>query len=51
MSDVVKGVEWAAEAHIKKSKKKDPKFKGSAANMSLGGGKVNIHHASLLTGC
>lgn len=40
MSDVVKGVEWAAEAHIKKSKKKDPKFKGSAANMSLGGGKV-----------
>ncbi|KAJ9645837.1 proteinase B [Coniosporium tulheliwenetii] len=43
MSDVVKGVEWAAEAHIKavddakKGKKKG--FKGSAANMSLGGGK------------
>jgi cerevisin len=42
MSDVVKGVEWAAEAHIKKSKDaKDGKvkgFKGSVANMSLGGG-------------
>jgi len=39
MSDVVKGVEWAAEAHIKKAAEKDPNFKGSAANMSLGGGK------------
>lgn len=41
MSDVVKGVEWAAEAHVKKvsSSKKDKNFKGSAANMSLGGGK------------
>jgi cerevisin len=38
MSDVVKGVEWAAEAHIEKSKKGDKKFKGSVANMSLGGG-------------
>ncbi|KAJ5775301.1 uncharacterized protein N7511_000312 [Penicillium nucicola] len=38
MSDVVKGVEWAAEAHIKKSKAGDKKFKGSVANMSLGGG-------------
>jgi len=38
MSDVVKGVEWAAESHIKKSKKGDKKFKGSVANMSLGGG-------------
>lgn len=42
MSDVVKGVEWAAEAHIKKAKDaKDGKvkgFKGSVANMSLGGG-------------
>jgi cerevisin len=38
MSDVVKGVEWAVEAHIKKSKKGDKKFKGSVANMSLGGG-------------
>ena len=43
MSDVVKGVEWAAESHAnnvaaaKKGKKKG--FKGSTANMSLGGGK------------
>lgn len=43
MSDVVKGVEYAADAHLeqveaaKKGKKKG--FKGSAANMSLGGGK------------
>ncbi|KAJ8106543.1 hypothetical protein OPT61_g9462 [Boeremia exigua] len=43
MSDVVKGVEWAAQAHsdtvtaAKNGKKKG--FKGSAANMSLGGGK------------
>lgn len=43
MSDVVKGVEHAAQAHIqsvkdaKAGKKKG--FKGSAANMSLGGGK------------
>jgi len=46
MSDVVKGVEWAAEAHsssvqaVKKGKKKN--FKGSVANMSLGGGKSRI---------
>jgi cerevisin len=43
MSDVVKGVEYAAESHIKKVKDaKDGKkkgFKGSTANMSLGGGK------------
>jgi cerevisin len=43
MSDVVKGVEYAAEAHLaevekaKKGKRKG--FKGSTANMSLGGGK------------
>lgn len=46
MSDVVKGVEYAAEQHAeqvsiaKKGKRKG--FKGSAANMSLGGGKSNI---------
>jgi len=46
MSDVVKGVEWAAEAHsssvqaVKNGKKKN--FKGSVANMSLGGGKSRI---------
>ena len=43
MSDVVKGVEYAAQAHEAEVKKaKDGKrkgFKGSAANMSLGGGK------------
>ncbi|KJX92685.1 serine protease like protein [Zymoseptoria brevis] len=43
MSDVVKGVEYAATSHseqvsvAKKGKRKG--FKGSAANMSLGGGK------------
>lgn len=43
MSDVIKGVEWAVESHTKKVKAaKDGKakgFKGSVANMSLGGGK------------
>jgi cerevisin len=43
MSDVVKGVEYAVQAHNEQVKKaKDGKrkgFKGSAANMSLGGGK------------
>jgi len=46
MSDVVKGVEWAATAHsesisaAKNGKKKG--FKGSVANMSLGGGKSRV---------
>ncbi|KAK5018720.1 proteinase B [Cryomyces antarcticus] len=44
MSDVVKGVEYAAESHEKqvqaaKKGKGKKGFKGSAANMSLGGGK------------
>ena len=45
MSDVVKGVEWAVNNHnenmeaAKKGKGKKA-FKGSAANMSLGGGKA-----------
>ncbi|GES64222.1 serine proteinase [Aspergillus terreus] len=43
MSDVVQGVEWAVQSHLKKAKDaKDGKvkgFKGSVANMSLGGGK------------
>lgn len=43
MSDVIKGVEWAALAHtekVKQAKKGKAKgFKGSVANMSLGGGK------------
>ncbi|KAF3933649.1 Cerevisin [Dactylellina cionopaga] len=38
MSDVVKGVEWAITDHLKKSKSQKG-FKGSVANMSLGGGK------------
>ncbi|KAI3321631.1 peptidase S8/S53 domain-containing protein [Xylariaceae sp. AK1471] len=43
MSDVMRGVEWATEAHLdqveaaKKGSRKG--FKGSTANMSLGGGK------------
>ena len=46
MSDVVKGVEFAAEEHVKqveaaKKGKGKKGFKGSAANMSLGGGKSN----------
>ncbi|KAL2868539.1 S8 family peptidase [Aspergillus lucknowensis] len=39
MADVVQGVEWAVEAHLKKAKKGGKGFKGSVANMSLGGGK------------
>ncbi|KAK6504946.1 Suppressor of the cold-sensitive snRNP biogenesis mutant brr1-1 [Arthrobotrys musiformis] len=38
MSDVVKGVEWAFTDHVKRSKS-EKGFKGSVANMSLGGGK------------
>jgi len=44
MSDVVEGVEWAAESHIEQVKAakagKRKGFKGSVANMSLGGGKT-----------
>ena len=43
MSDVIKGVEYAAKSHMDKvdaaKKGKAKKFKGSVANMSLGGGK------------
>lgn len=39
MSDVVKGVEFAAQSHQEASKKNKKGFKGSTANMSLGGGK------------
>lgn len=39
MSDVVKGVEFAANAHVKEAKEAKSGFKGSTANMSLGGGK------------
>jgi cerevisin len=37
MSDVLKGIDWAAAAHLE-MKKKNPKAQ-SVANMSLGGGK------------
>ncbi|CDS05962.1 hypothetical protein LRAMOSA08490 [Lichtheimia ramosa] len=42
MADVVRGVDWATEQHTKESilaKKTGKKYKGSVANMSLGGGK------------
>jgi len=39
MSDVVKGVEWAVTDHLDNVKKSPKGFKGSVANMSLGGGK------------
>ncbi|KAI1005158.1 Alkaline protease 2 [Podosphaera aphanis] len=39
MSDVVKGVEWTVNAHLANIKNKKKGFKGSVANMSLGGGK------------
>ncbi|KAH3679630.1 hypothetical protein WICMUC_000862 [Wickerhamomyces mucosus] len=39
MSDVVKGVEYAANSHVKAVKENAKGFKGSTANMSLGGGK------------
>ncbi|ODV58498.1 proteinase B ASCRUDRAFT_16692, partial [Ascoidea rubescens DSM 1968] len=39
MSDVIKGVEFAANSHIADSKAGKKGFKGSTANMSLGGGK------------
>ncbi|KAK6359877.1 Suppressor of the cold-sensitive snRNP biogenesis mutant brr1-1 [Orbilia brochopaga] len=39
MSDVVKGVEWAVTDHVNTCKKPPKGFKGSVANMSLGGGK------------
>ncbi|KAI5959914.1 uncharacterized protein KGF55_005146 [Candida pseudojiufengensis] len=39
MSDVVKGVEFAAKSHQDAAKAGKKGFKGSTANMSLGGGK------------
>ncbi|KAH7013700.1 peptidase S8/S53 domain-containing protein [Ilyonectria destructans] len=51
MSDVVKGVEFAATSHleqVKAAKKGDRKgFKGSVANMSLGGGKTQALDAAV----
>lgn len=39
MSDVIKGVEWAATSHAKDAKSNKKGYKGATANMSLGGGK------------
>ncbi|KAK9454448.1 peptidase S8/S53 domain-containing protein [Dipodascopsis uninucleata] len=39
MADVIKGVEFAAESHVQEAKANKKGFKGSVANMSLGGGK------------
>ncbi|KAF3939744.1 Cerevisin [Dactylella cylindrospora] len=47
MSDVVKGVEWAVTDHLKKSKDAPKGFKGSVANMSLGGGKSSTLDAAV----
>ncbi|KFZ01232.1 hypothetical protein V500_00851 [Pseudogymnoascus sp. VKM F-4518 (FW-2643)] len=51
MSDVIKGVEFAAESHIKNVKEakagKRKGFKGSTANMSLGGGKHSALDAAV----
>ncbi|KEY68609.1 hypothetical protein S7711_05789 [Stachybotrys chartarum IBT 7711] len=51
MSDVVKGVEWAATSHLEQvDAAKDGKrkgFKGSVANMSLGGGKTQALDAAV----
>lgn len=38
MSDVVRGVDWATSEHLKDAQD-NTKYKGSVANMSLGGGK------------
>ncbi|KAF9536549.1 serine protease, partial [Lunasporangiospora selenospora] len=39
MSDVVAGVEFAVQSHFALKAKQGGKYKGSVANMSLGGGK------------
>ncbi|KAG0359070.1 peptidase S8/S53 domain-containing protein [Gamsiella multidivaricata] len=39
MSDVVAGVDFAVQAHLALKSKQGRKYKGSVANMSLGGGK------------
>ncbi|KAG6012716.1 Subtilisin-like proteinase Spm1 [Claviceps pusilla] len=51
MSDVVKGVEFAALRHVEQAKAakngKRKGFKGSVANMSLGGGKTSALDAAV----
>ncbi|KAF9381230.1 serine protease [Podila verticillata] len=39
MADVVAGVDFAVSSHLKQKAQKGKKYKGSVANMSLGGGK------------
>lgn len=39
MSDVIGGIEYVVESHGAEQKKMGSKYKGSTANMSLGGGK------------
>jgi cerevisin len=39
MADVVAGVDFAVESHLELKSKQGGKYKGSVANMSLGGGK------------
>ncbi len=42
MSDVIKGVNYAAQFHLEaqdEARRRGRPFKGSGANMSLGGGK------------
>jgi cerevisin len=50
MADVVKGVEWVAEAHRiakKEAETSGKKHKGSVANMSLGGGMSKALNAAV----
>lgn len=51
MSDVIAGVQWAADSHkeqVKAAKAGKRKgFKGSVANMSLGGGKTTLLDAAV----
>lgn len=39
MSDVIKGVEWTVRSHLDAVSQNKKEFKGSVANMSLGGGQ------------
>ncbi|KAF9192465.1 serine protease [Haplosporangium sp. Z 767] len=39
LSDVAKGVDFAVQSHLELKSKQGSKYKGSVANMSLGGGK------------
>ncbi|KAG9285334.1 hypothetical protein G9A89_010809 [Geosiphon pyriformis] len=50
MADVIKGVEWAAEAHqesVAKATQEGKPHRGSSANMSLGGGRSRTLDAAV----